>query len=435
MTGMNAARHRVTNWTLQPDGSQETKHPTLDLPEWNVGGLSQDPLTPRAVHATPLPSILRNHGYFTIHCGKAHFGALGTPGANPLNLGFDINIAGHAAGAPQSYQGLKNFGYDENAYPGNIWGVPGLSKYHGKDINLTEALTLEAMHAMDSARATGKPFFLYMAHYAVHAPLERDTRFAGRYENSGLPEPEIRYASMIESMDKSLGDLLDYLEKNGLDRNTVVLFMSDNGGLSVSARGGEPNTHNRPLASGKGSAYEGGIREPMLVRWPGVTSPGSTTGELVIIEDFFPTILEMAGIREFKTLQEIDGESFCRVLKVRENRLKGKNEATSLHSGLRPLIWHFPNWWGPMGPGIGATSTIRLGDFKLIYYHADQSFELFNIASDIGESQNLAAVHPEITYRLARRLGEILRSENAQMPVVRATGLAVRWPDEAIKSK
>jgi arylsulfatase A-like enzyme len=140
-TGMNAARHRVTNWTLHADGSQEPKHPSLDLPEWNVGGVSNHPGTPRTVYATPFPSILRDHGYFTIHCGKAHLGALGTPGADPLNLGFNINIAGHAAGAPQSYQGLKNFGYDENAYPGNIWGVPGLSKYHGKDINLTEALT------------------------------------------------------------------------------------------------------------------------------------------------------------------------------------------------------------------------------------------------------------------------------------------------------
>ena len=140
LTGMNAARHRVTNWTLEPDGSQESKHPVLDLPPWNVSGVSQDPSTPRAVRATPLPRILQDHGYFTIHCGKAHFGAIGTPGANPLNLGFNINIAGHAAGAPQSYQGLKNFGYDENASPGNIWGVPGLSKYHGRDFNLTEAL-------------------------------------------------------------------------------------------------------------------------------------------------------------------------------------------------------------------------------------------------------------------------------------------------------
>jgi arylsulfatase A-like enzyme len=428
MTGMNAARHRVTNWTLQPDGSQESKHPTLDIPAWNVSGVSCDPATPRSVYATPLPAILRNHGYFTIHCGKAHFGAIGTLGADPLNLGFIINIAGHAAGAPQSYQGLKNFGNDENSYPGNIWGVPGLSKYHGKDVNLTEALTLEAMLAMDSARSTGKPFFLYMAHYAVHAPLERDTRFAGNYEGTGLPEPEIKYASMVESMDKSLGDLMDYLEKNNLKQNTIILFMSDNGGLSVSARGGEPNTHNRPLASGKGSAYEGGIREPMLVRWPGVTSDATATSQPVIIEDFFPTILEMAGIKKFKAVQPIDGVSFCRVLKSKgDNRKEQKPR-------LRPLLWHFPNWWGPTGPGIGATSTIRIDDFKLIYYHADQSFELFNIADDIGESHNLFSEKPEVARQLALVLAKELRSKNAQMPVIRATGLPVPYPDEAIKN-
>ncbi len=426
MTGMNAARHRVTNWTLQPDGSQEDKHPSLILPDWNAGGMSQDPSTPRSVYATPLPRILQEHGYFTIHCGKAHLGAIGTPGADPLNLGFNINIAGHAAGAPQSYQGLKNFGYDENNVKGNIWGVPGLSKYHGKDINLTEALTIEAISAMDSARNTGKPFYLYMAHYAVHAPLERDTRFTGHYEGTGLPEPEIRYASMVESMDKSLGDLMDYLEKNHLDENTIIMFMSDNGGLSVSARGGEPNTHNRPLASGKGSAYEGGIREPMIVKWPGVTHPETVTAVPVIIEDFFPTILEMAGIKRFKAIQPIDGESFCRILKTRNTVYQSTTAST------RALIWHFPNWWGPTGPGIGSTSTIRLGDFKLIYYHADQTFELFNINEDIGERHNLINEKPEIASKLALELTIKLRSENAQMPEIRASGLKVPWPDEAI---
>lgn len=430
MTGMNAARHRVTNWTLQSDGSQESKHPTLDLPAWNVSGLSQDPLTPRSVFATPLPCILQEHGYFTIHCGKAHLGAIGTPGADPLNLGFQLNIAGHAAGAPQSYQGLKNFGYDENAYPGNIWGVPGLSKYHGKDINLTEALTLEAELAMDSALTTGKPFFLYMAHYAVHAPLERDTRFAANYEGTGLPEPEIRYASMVESMDKSLGDLMDYLEKKGLDKNTIIIFMSDNGGLSVSARGGEPNTHNRPLASGKGSAYEGGIREPLLVKWPGVTEAESITDEPVIIEDFFPTILEMAGINKFKARQVIDGESFCSILKNR--RGVGKDVNPNNMDG-RAFVWHFPNWWGPTGPGIGATSSIRLGNYKLIYYHVDQSFELFDINMDIGETQNLFKEKPDIARLLAKKLGNQLRLEKAQMPVIRATGQPVPWPDETIE--
>jgi arylsulfatase A-like enzyme len=422
MTGMNAARHRVTNWTLRSDGSQEPKHPALTIPDWNVSGVCEEPGVPKTVYATTLPQVLHDHGYFTIHCGKAHFGAIGTPGENPLNLGFDINIAGHAAGAPQSYQGLKNYGNDENGTAPNEWAVPGLAKYHGKDINLTEALTREAMAAMDQARSAGKPFYLYMSHYAVHAPLERDTRFAGAYEGKGLPEQEIRYASMVESMDKSLGDLMDYLERNNLTENTIILFMSDNGGLSVSARGGTPNTHNRPLASGKGSAYEGGIREPMIVKWPGVTPGGTTSDRYLIIEDFYPTIIEMAGIRKYRHVQDLDGISFVPML---------KNPTAKAGSGQeRPLFWHFPNWWGPTGPGIGSTSTVRKGDWKLIYYHQNRHMELFNIRDDIGESHNLAPEKPEITREMAKILGNYLRSVDAQMPTDKSTGKAVPWPDQ-----
>jgi len=422
MTGMNAARHRVTNWTLRADGSQEPKHPALTVPGWNVSGVSEDPSIPNSVYATTLPQVLHDHGYFTIHCGKAHFGAIGTPGENPLNLGFDVNIAGHAAGAPQSYQGLKNYGNDENGAAPNEWAVPGLAKYHGKDVNLTEALTREAISAMDQARATGKPFYLYMAHYAIHAPLERDTRFAGAYEGKGLPEPEIRYASMIESMDKSLGDLMDYLERNNLTENTIILFMSDNGGLSVSARGGTPNTHNRPLASGKGSAYEGGIREPMIVRWPGVTTPGAVCDRYLIVEDFYPTVIEMAGIRRYKHVQELDGISFVPMLRNPAGKPGSEQE--------RPLFWHFPNWWGPTGPGIGSTSTVRRGDWKLIYYHQDRHMELFNIREDIGEEHNLAQDNPLITKELAKNLGNYLRSVNAQMPAYKDSGKTVPWPDK-----
>jgi arylsulfatase A-like enzyme len=416
MSGMSAARHRVTNWTLRRNATNDRFHKTLAMPEWNVNGMQPSDSIENAVHVTALPQILKDNGYFTIHCGKAHFGAVTTPGANPLNLGFDINIAGHAAGGPGSYHGQKNFSAVwRNGSP--VWDVPGLGKYHGQNINLTEALTREAIQTLDSATQTDQPFFLYMSHYGVHAPFEEDHRFIEKY--SGIDSTEAIYASMIESMDKSLSDLLDYIQDKNIDENTIVLFTSDNGGLSAVARGGMPHTHNKPLSSGKGAAHEGGIREPMIVRWPGVTLPGSKTDACLIIEDFFPSILEMANISAYETVQEVDGQSFTAILKDKQSP---PND--------RPLFWHLPNNWGPRGPGLGPSSTIRKGDWKLIYYHTDQSFELFNITDDIGESTNLEGQDVGVRTELARELGDFLRSVDAQMPTCKETGKQVPWPDE-----
>jgi len=242
MTGMNAARHRVTNWTLQPDQvkPRETDHPVFEFPMWNVNGISPDSARPYSVHATPLPQILQSNGYHTIHVGKAHFGAIGKVGADPHNLGFDVNIAGHAAGAPKSYYGTENFGNTE-AFKDSPWPVPGLEKYHGQDIYLTEALTNEALEALD--QTTG-PFFLYMSYYAVHGPIMANQKYLNKYLAAGLDSIEASYATMVETMDESVGRFLDYLETKSLTEQTVILFMSDNGGLSAIARGGEPHTHN-----------------------------------------------------------------------------------------------------------------------------------------------------------------------------------------------
>lgn len=420
MSGMNPARHRVTNWTLRRNATNDHKHKTMDMPKWNVNGMQPTDSIENAVYVTTLTQILKDNGYFTIHTGKAHFGAIGTPGENPSNLGFDINIAGHAAGGPGSYHGEKNFSAVwRNGSP--VWDVPGLEKYHGKDINLTKALTQEAILALDSALSLDKPFFLYMSHYAVHAPIEEDNRFIQNYIDKGMDKTEAKYASMLESMDNSLGNLMDYVSNHSLADNTIILFTSDNGGLSAVARGGEPHTHNKPLSSGKGSAHEGGIREPMIVSWPGITEKGTATDEYLIIEDFFPTILEMAHIQDYQTVQQIDGQSFTSIL---------KGDKSS--SDIRPLFWHFPNNWGPTGPGIGATSTIHLGDWKLIYYHSDQSFELFNIPNDIGEANNLEDLEIEIKNRLAKVLGDYLRSVDAQMPTNKASGMQIPWPDEGL---
>jgi arylsulfatase A-like enzyme len=226
------------------------------------------------------------------------------------------------------------------------------------------------------------------------------------------------YAAMVEGMDKSLGDVLDNIERHGLSQRTIVLFMSDNGGLSASGRGGKPHTHNRPLSSGKGSAHEGGIRVPMIVRWPGVTGAGSVCERPVIIEDFFPTILAMAGVTEYEQIGGvIDGVSFVPLLRQEEG-----------FPNDRPLFWHYPNHWGPKGPGIGPSSTIRRGDWKLIYYHAPRRYELFDLSEDLGEEHNLAQERPELVAELAKRLQDYLREVDAQMPLDKETGKPVPLP-------
>jgi len=418
MTGMNAARHRVTNWTLRRNIPEDHKDELLGMPQWNMNGLQPSDSIEHAVYATTLPQILRQNGYNTIHCGKAHWGAMGTPGANPLNLGFEKNIAGHAAGAPGSYFGEKNFG---NASPQELtlpWGVPGLEQYHGDSIHLTEALTREAIRALEAARRQDKPFFLHMSHYAVHTPLEPDARFCQAYRDMGLTEPEARFASMVEGMDKSLGDLMDYLDRHALADRTVLVFLSDNGSLSATARGGTLHTHNRPLRSGKGSAYEGGIRVPMLVKWPGAVPGGTVCHQPIIAEDFFPTLLEIAGVKQFRTVQTTDGQLFTNHLLQRKHVEKE-----------RELVWHFPNRWGPSGPGIGTTSTVRLGDWKLIYWYKDGKKELYRLDKDISEEHDLAAVNPKKVAELASTLGSYLRKRGADRPLFISTGKPAPWPD------
>ncbi len=422
MTGMSAARHRVTNWTLRRNKAQDNDHPHLEWPDWAVNGI--DPAggreVPRAATARCLPRLLRKAGYRTIHVGKAHFGAVGTPAADPKDIGFEVNIGGHAAGGPGSYLGTHNFSaaWRDGS---RIWDVPDLQEYHGREVFLTEALTREARDAVRAAVEAGAPFFLHMSHYAVHVPYAKNKRFYEKYREAGLGKKEAMYAALIEGMDASLGDLLELLRRLGHADDTVVLFISDNGGLSAHARGGKPHTHNAPLSSGKGSAHEGGIRVPMLVRWPGVVEPGTVTDRPVIIEDFYPTLLEIAGVgwRE-KAVQTVDGISFLPLL-------RGKPDAYAAERD-RPLYWHFPNGHIMDGPGMGPSSTIRKGPWKLIYYHGDQSYELFNLEEDIGEDENLAEERPKVRRRLAARLGDYLRSVDAQMPTDTRTGEKVPYP-------
>ena len=423
-TGMTAARHRVTNWTnFYENQNTDEPYPGLKLPQWNYNGLSPVPDTPHTVYATTLAQILKENGYYTIHVGKSHMASYPTLGSDPQNLGYDVNIAGSAVGGPKSYLGTENFG-NETKGGYTPAAIPGLEMYHGKDIFLSEALTLEAKKALDNARYLQRPFYLYMAHYAVHAQYKPDNRFYQSYINAGLSKQEAEYAALLQGMDKSLGDLMDYLEKYDLAKNTIILFMSDNGGLTVvPPRGGAPFTHNLPLKAGKGSAYEGGVREPMIVHWPGVTHPNTVNNQYLIIEDFFPTILQMAGVKDYHTVQKIDGKSFVPFLK--DNNLRDTDRA---------IIWHFPNNWQEGAQrskeykivsetqGMGPYSAIRKGDWKLIYFYGIHKTELYNINNDIGEHHNLAAQYPEKVKALAQQLYQTLKNENAQFPVDKATG-------------
>ena len=412
LTGMNAARHRVTNWTLRRDRSPDPAGGPLVLPPWNVNGVCTNADVAGTVQATPLPALLRGAGYRTIHVGKAHFGAVGTPGADPRNLGFEVNIAGHAAGGPGSYWGEKNFSAAWRTQPPDlIWDVPGLEAYHGQKINLTEVLTREAIRAVETAVADQQPFYLYLSHYAVHAPFEADDRFMPAYEAVGLKGHAAVYASMIESMDRSLGDVLDALDRLGIAEDTVVLFASDNGSP-------QENPRNLPLRGHKLTPYEGGVRVPMLARWPGVTRAGAVCTTPVICEDVFPTLLELAGVSGAGSVrQEVDGASFVPLLRQ-----------PAAAQAERALVWHYPHAYGQ-----SPFSAVREGAWKLIYHHADQRLELFDLGQDLAEQTNRAAAEPARTRALAERLGSLLRARGAAMPTDRKTGRVIPWPDEAAR--
>lgn len=421
LTGANAARHRVTNWTLQrgkmPDGTDSI----LSVPQWNVNGISPVEGIEDTFFALSFVELLRRNGYYTIHCGKAHWGAIDTPGEDPVNWGFNVNIAGHAAGGPATYLSERNYGHDRSGRPTSLFAIPGLESYWGTGTFLTEALTREALKSLDKSKKYGLPFFLYMSHYAIHVPIDRDERFFSKYVRKGLSDREAAYASLIEGMDKSLGDVMDWVDRNGEADNTIIIFMSDNGGYATGTQWRDPPlyTQNYPLRCGKGSLYEGGIREPMIVSWPGVTPEGSRCDSYLMIEDFYPTLLEMAGVGKYRTPQTVDGVSFVPLLRRTGDTSKG-----------RPLVWNYPNVWDNSGPGISLNCAIRLDDWKLIYSYKTGRKELYNLKDDIGESHDLSSARPDLVKRLASILGRYLRSVGAQRPIVKETRKPAPWPDE-----
>ena len=415
LTGMNVARHGVTNWTLHADRGPDNAHPKLTLPDWPHAGLATQSGTPRTVVATPLPAILKAAGYRTLHVGKAHFGAIGTPGADPRTLGFELNVAGHAAGGPGSFLGEKNYSARWRGGEAH-WDVPGLEAYAARGIPLTEALTLEAVQAVEASVKNQQPFFLHLAHYAVHAPWEADSRFIAHYQKLGLSPREAAHASMVEAVDKSVGDVLDALDRLGVAANTLVILVSDNGSPAELPR-------NLPLRGHKITPYEGGIRVPALVRWPGRIKSGSVDTTPVIIEDIFPTLLHAAGLEKSPPVaihQKVDGLSWLPLFAA------STADSTRKRFSSRPLIFHYPNFFNGQQP----YSVVRQGDWKLIHSIATGELELYHLSQDLGEANNLIHRDPQRAADLASVLSRELRGRGAFMPTFKATGRLCAYPGE-----
>ncbi len=420
LSGQNATRHHVTNWTLKGETGHESDQ--LLPPPWKKEGF-QPGTAPTVVE------LLRDAGYHTIHVGKAHWGAVGTPGSDPLKLGFKVNVAGHAAGAPGSYDGLKRYG--DGLTKREVWAVPGLEEYKGTDTHLTDALTREACKEVRKAVSElHRPFFLYLAHYAVHTPLELHRPYDEHYRDKPVARSEVLYASMVEGMDASLGQLLDELKTLGVAERTIVIFYTDNGGVSHGVRGQHilgngKDTHNLPLREGKGSAYEGGVRVPAIVSWAEPKQgelmqqrlrirSGARCARPVMVEDLFPTFLRWGGVA-VPTGLSLDGEDLTDLLEDPARRVRRS-----------PLFWHFPNVWitypaGSMA-GYQPHSSIRLGDWKAIYFYEGERWELYDLNSDLGETRNLVATESAQLQELSAKLHDRLVKMHSPWPVDRVTG-------------
>ena len=459
MSGMNAAHTRITNYTSvnkdwNPDANDTPSAQEKDIlqrTDWNINGVTpfDEPLD-KSVQITPYPQILKDNGYYTIHVGKGHWAPNGTPAANPLNMGFCVNVAGQVAGKPRSYYGEENYGNTEDKW--NFFSVQNLTEYYGTPTHLTEALTLEAIKTLDYPIDKGIPFYLNFCHHAVHTPIHRDPRFFQKYVDRGMDEGQARFASMCEGMDKSLGDLMAYLKERDVLDNTIIVFMSDNGGNSENlSKGGERHTQNSPLREGKASCYEAGIRIPMVVYWKGKVAAGTRINTPVVAEDLYPTVLEMAGVESYQSVQQIDGQSIVRLLTdgsaavrkaMDEGVITSQQQANDFQisediSGIDPqreVLAHYPHQWKSYQlRDIDYMSSLRKGDWKIVYRHREQTLELYNIGEDITERNDLSKSHPEILRQMADALTAKLEGYDALMPTFRATGGRVPMPNELLK--
>ena len=463
LTGVNAAHSRITNWTstvrdtpsdatggavaMMQSGANADNSSRFIRPEWNLNGMSPVEGVENTLYATPLPQILKEAGYYTIHIGKAHWASAGTPGASPYNMGYVVNVSGNVAGMPRSYLSEENYGNTPEKW--NLLAVQNMTEYYGTGIHLTEALTREALKSLDYPIMHHQPFYLYFAHYATHTPIQRDPRFVQKYLDAGMDEGQARYASMVEGVDKSLGDLLDFLEAKGVADDTIIIFMTDNGGNAENkAKGGVRFMHNLPLRNGKGSVYEGGVRVPLMVKWRGKVAPDTRVNTPVICEDLFPTILQMAGVKNYDVVQSVDGQSLVNLVTkgsklaakaAKRGEISDQKSANSFVvpqsvSGIDPnraLIFHYPHQWKPYDlEDIDYLSAVRKGDWKLVYRMRSGKLELYNLKTDIGEQRDLSSAHPELVKELAAELSSKLREWNSPMPRLRESAKSIPLPDE-----
>ena len=373
MTGQSPARLRITNHAPgNPDGFS-LKGSDLQEAE-NIRHL---PLA-----AVTIAERLSSAGYATAHIGKWHLSyttrdeqGLTEKDLRPDKQGFDLNVGGYSGGGPPSYFAP--------------YRIPTLAD--GKEGEyLPDRLADEAIAFIRHHR--NAPFFLNWWPYSVHYPMQARAELIAKYrQRGGLKDPV--YAAMIEGMDTGIGRFLKALDESGLRDNTLVLFKSDNGGY---------NGDNRPLRGLKGMLYEGGIRVPWIVRWPGKVQPGTTNSTPVISMDCYPTILEAAGLPPTPN-HPLDGKSLLPLL-------------TQSPGFERDAIYfHYPNYAFHKQNRLG--SAIREGQYKLIRNYDDDSLELYDLSSDIGEQRNLARQSPKLAKRLADKLDAGLRECDARLPV------------------
>lgn len=389
LTGKHPVRVDITDWIPGQGNNARNKllHPK------DRDNLAHSEVT--------IAEALKEHGYQTFFAGKWH---LGDKGHWPEDQGFDVNIGGHHRGSP----------------PGGYyapWKNPALTARNSGEY-LTERLTDESIKFLEE-RDKDKPFLIYLSYYNIHTPIQPYKKRIAHYEAkaekmfkgptptqqeheglSRMRQDNPALASMVAAVDDSVGKLLGKLEELKMVDNTVVVFFSDNGGLSTLGRGRSGPGCNLPLRASKGWLYEGGVREPTIIRAPGVTMPGSVSKKPIVSMDFFPTMLELAGFPSRPGLHT-DGKSLIK-------QLQGDD------SGQRTLYWHYPHYHGS---GWKPGASIRDGDWKLIeFYHYDK-FELYNLATDPGEQKNLAQKEPKMASRLRAKLKSWQNKMGAKMPI------------------
>lgn len=394
MTGKFPASHGITDWIGAPSGEKwrETKHFSQLLPADYVQSLKAEYVT--------LPEALKQGGYKTFFAGKWH---LGEKGSWPEDHGFDVNIGGWDAGNPKG-------GYFSPYDNPNLRDGPD-----GEELSMRLAQeTVKFLKENNPAR-TGQPVFAYLSFYAVHGPIETTREKWSKYrikakdagiEATGfkmghlLPMRQVQdnpvYAGLVESMDDAVGVVLNSLKELGLDKNTIVIFTGDNGGVTS---GDAYSTSNAPLRGGKGYQWEGGIREPYFISVPWMNLSGKKCDIPVSGTDFYPTILDLAGL-PLMPEEHNDGISLVPLMKGEKN-------------ADRALIWHYPHYGNQGGD---PSSIIRKGDWKLIHYYEKGNEELYNLKTDLSETTDVSIKNPELVQRLHAELFDYLKKTGARFP-------------------